>query len=76
VKTQIWCAIATYVLIAIIKKELKLKRFALYLSADSVVSNLSKKPRFHALAASPLKPQITACHPNQLILFENLTGQL
>jgi hypothetical protein len=24
VKTQIWCAIATYVLIAIIKKELKL----------------------------------------------------
>lgn len=30
VKTQIWCAIATYVLIAIVKKELQLKS-ALYI---------------------------------------------
>jgi IS4 transposase len=36
VKTQIWCAIATYVLIAIIKKELQLDRFPLHLSTDSL----------------------------------------
>jgi IS4 transposase len=36
VKTQIWCAIATYVLIAIVKKELATEILALHLSADFV----------------------------------------
>jgi hypothetical protein len=30
VKTQVWCAIATYVLIAIVKKELQLKSSMTY----------------------------------------------
>ncbi|BCO26258.1 hypothetical protein MIZ03_1138 [Rhodoferax lithotrophicus] len=37
VKTQIWCAIATYVLIAIVKKELQLKS-ALYICARQIGS--------------------------------------
>jgi hypothetical protein len=40
VKRQIWRAVATYVLIAIVEKELNLDALALHLSTDSVVLNL------------------------------------
>jgi IS4 transposase len=36
VKTQIWCAVCTYVLIAIVKKRAAFARFALHLSTDIV----------------------------------------
>jgi len=36
VKTQIWCAVSTYVLIAIIKKELHLNASLVHLSTDFV----------------------------------------
>jgi len=57
VKTQIWCAIATYVLIAIIKKELKLNA-SLYTCLQILSSPSSKKPRFHAPCSIPSYPQI------------------
>ena len=54
VKTQIWCAVATYVLIAIVKKELQLNasRTHVYRSCRS---RSSRKPRFHA-PCSPIGP--------------------
>jgi hypothetical protein len=36
VKTQVWCAVATYVLIAIVKKELQLGCLALHMYTDLV----------------------------------------
>ena len=46
VKTQIWCAIATYVLIAIVKKELQLK-ISLYTCLQILsVSVFEKNPGF------------------------------
>jgi IS4 transposase len=69
VKTQIWCAIATYVLIAIVKKEAQAQRFALYLSTDSVGLDLRENRDFMRFAASPFTRRSTI-HPNQLILFE------
>ena len=40
VKTQIWCAVSTYVLIAIVKKELHLDASLVHLSTDFVGLNL------------------------------------
>jgi IS4 transposase len=39
VKTQIWCAVSTYVLIAIVKKELRLDASLVHLSTDFVGLN-------------------------------------
>jgi IS4 transposase len=47
VKTQIWCAVATYVLIAIVKKELHLDA-SLYTLLQILSVRFSRKPRFHA----------------------------
>src|SRR5271156_6176474 len=69
VKTQIWCAIATYVLIAIIKKELKLDA-SLYTCLQILSVSIFEKTEIScALLHSDLSPNIV-CHPNQLILFE------
>jgi hypothetical protein len=43
VKTQIWCAIATYVLIAIVKKELKLNA-SLYTCLQILSVSISRAP--------------------------------
>ena len=68
VKTQIWCAIATYVLIAIIKKELKLDA-SLYTCLQILSVSIFETEISCALQHTDLQPNI-ACHPNQLILFE------
>ncbi len=47
VKTQVWCALASYVLIAIVKKELQLDA-SLYTCLRSCRSRYSRKPSFHA----------------------------
>jgi len=47
VKTQIWSAVATYVLIAIVKKELQLKA-SLYTFLQILSVRFSRKRRFHA----------------------------
>ena len=51
VKTQVWCAIATYVLIAIVKKELHLDASLVHLSTDFVGLGFRENPDFMRLAA-------------------------
>jgi hypothetical protein len=62
VKTQVCCAIATYVLIAIVKKELHLDAsLSLHMSTDLVGLGLRENRGFMRLAARPLPPR-TANH--------------
>ncbi len=69
VKTQIWCAVATYVLIAIVKEELHLEA-SLYTCLQVLsVSVFEKTPLGDALQPdrAPPDPSLTA---EQLILFD------
>jgi hypothetical protein len=69
VKTQIWCAIATYVLIAIVKKELQLKS-SLYTCLQILSVSVFEKTQVScALQADDLQSQ-SAPISNQLILFD------
>ena len=68
VKTQVWCAIATYVLIAIVKKELQLES-SLYTCLQILsVSVFEKNHISCALQPGALQNQPTPTS-NQLILF-------
>ena len=68
VKTQVWCAIATYVLIAIVKKELQLES-SLYTCLQILsVSVFEKNHISCALQPDDLQNQPTPTS-NQLILF-------
>ena len=69
VKTQIWCAIATYVLIAIVKKELKLNA-SLYTCLQILSVSIFEKTEISCALQHPFFSADPACHPNQLILFE------
>jgi len=69
VKTQIWCAIATYVLIAIVKKELKLNA-SLYTCLQILSVSIFEKTEISCALQHPLLLSDPPCHPNQLILFE------
>ena len=69
VKTQIWCAVATYVLIAIVKKELQLNASLYSLLQILSVSVFEKTPLDQAFAGGrPLTEQ--ASFANQLNLFD------
>jgi IS4 transposase len=69
VKTQVWCAIATYVLIAIVKKELQLKS-SLYTCLQILSVSVFEKTQVScALQADDLQIQPTPI-ANQLILFD------
>jgi len=69
VKTQIWCTIATYVLIAIVKKELQLKA-SLYTCLQVLSVSVFEKTQISCALqgddyeVDPLPPS------NQLILFD------
>lgn len=69
VKTQIWCAVSTYVLIAIIKKELKLEA-----SLYTLLQILSVSVFEKSLISQALRPESVDGNlqndENQLILFE------
>ena len=69
VKTQIWCAVSTYVLIAIVKKELQLNA-SLYTLLQILSVSIFEK----TLISCALQPDITrAIEPlpdNQMILFD------
>ena len=68
VKTQIWCAIATYVLIAIVKKELQIDASHYTLLQILSVSVFEKTQLQQAFAGYDYKPaDVCAC--NQLTLF-------
>jgi len=69
VKSQIWIAVSTYVLVAIVKKELRID-LPLYtiLQILSLVQ-FEKTPILQALSTSDYTTQEPTCH-NQLLLFE------
>lgn len=69
VKTQIWCAVATYVLIAIVKKELQLTSSLYTLLQILSVSVFEKTQLSRALQADD-NVQIDPASANQLILFD------
>jgi hypothetical protein len=69
VKAQIWCAVATYVLIAIIKKELQLDASLYTLLQILSVSVFEKIPLSQAFAGSGQFPEQTDFY-NQLNLFD------
>jgi hypothetical protein len=69
VKTQVWCAVATYVLIAIVKKELQLDA-SLYTCLQILSVSVFEKTQA-SCALQPDRPE-SELHPtaNQLILFD------
>lgn len=69
VKTQVWCAVATYVLIAIVKKELQLDASLYTLLQILSVSVFEKTPLLQAFAGSALISKQTD-FSNQLNLFD------
>jgi IS4 transposase len=69
VKTQIWIAISVYVLVAILKKELKLDRSLNEILQILSIGLFEKTPIFQAL--SPKKdPEKNIGRPKQLLLFD------
>jgi hypothetical protein len=69
VKTQIWCAVATYVLIAIVKKELQLNA-SLYTCLQILSVSIFEKTEI-SCALQPDRSQRDIATPaNQLILFD------
>ncbi len=69
VKTQVWIAISIYVLVAIIKKELKLKRSLYEILQILSLTLFEKTPLFEALNA-PIEPNSKPDSSNQLTLFD------
>ena len=68
-KTQIWCAVATYVLIAIVKKELHLDA-SLYTLLQIISVSVFEKPQLScALQTRRLSTEIPQ-DVNQLNLFK------
>lgn len=69
VKTQVWCAVATYVLIAIVKKELQLEA-SLYTCLQILSVSVFEKTEISlALQPDRSQPEPSATS-NQLILFD------
>jgi hypothetical protein len=73
VKTQIWCAVSTYVLIAIVKKELQIDASLYTLLQILSVSIFEKIPLQLVLQGGIFQNNSTSNH-KQLNLFDLLTG--
>ena len=69
VKTQIWIAISTYVLVAIMKKRMKIDLSLYTILQILSITLFEKKPLLQVLTASNYKKQITSNHI-QLKLFD------
>jgi hypothetical protein len=69
VKTQIWCAVATYVLIAITKKELQLKP-SLYTLLQILSVSVFEKTQLSCALQPGGDFKIDPANANQLILFD------
>jgi hypothetical protein len=69
VKTQIWCAVATYVLIAIIKKELQLNA-SLYTCLQILSVSIFEKTELPCALQPDRSQREVATPANQLILFD------
>jgi hypothetical protein len=70
VKTQIWIAISTYVLVAIMKKQMKIDLTLYTILQILSISLFEKKPIYQVLTENPYKNKITSGHI-QLKLFES-----
>jgi hypothetical protein len=68
VKTQVWIAVCVYVLVAILRKELKLDRSLSEILQILSVTPFEKTPIFQALSTIPVPNPEDACR-NQLVLF-------
>jgi hypothetical protein len=68
VKTQIWCAVATYVLIAIVKKELQLDA-SLYTCLQILSVSIFEKTEINCALQTDPHNYNQQPNPNQLILF-------
>jgi hypothetical protein len=69
VKTQVWIAITTYVLVAILKKELQLARSLSEILQILSVTLFEKSPIFQVLSRSDIENAETSS-PKQLALFD------
>jgi Domain of unknown function (DUF4372)/Transposase DDE domain len=69
VRTQVWIAVCVYVLVAIVRKELKLERSMGEILQILSISLFEKTPISEALSLPKSGFQGTACH-NQLPLFD------
>jgi transposase len=69
VKTQVWIAISVYVLVAILKKELKLERSLYEILQILSVALFEKTPVFEALSSKDYQTENTPSS-NQLSLFD------
>lgn len=69
VKTQVWIAVSVYVLVAILKRELKLDRSLTEILQILSVTPFEKTPIFQALSTSAVPNSETTCC-NQLSLFD------
>ena len=70
VKTQIWTAISTYVLVAIMKKHLKIELSLYKILQILSITLFEKKPILQVLSKTDYRNQITSAHI-QLKLFES-----
>jgi len=68
VKTQIWIAIATYTLVAIIKKKLKLNQ-SMYEILQILSTHIFDKVTLNELFSNSDLQDVKELNPNQLILF-------
>ena len=67
-KTQIWIAVSAYVLVAIVKKRLRLAA-SLYEILQILSLTMFEKIPLDQLLAQSLGEETTSVTPNQLILF-------
>jgi len=70
VKTQIWIAISTYVLVAIMKKRMRIDRSLYTILQILSISLFEKKPMYQVFTKSDYKNKITSPYI-QLKLFES-----
>lgn len=69
VKTQVWIAISVYVLMAIVKRELKIERSLYEILQILSLTLFEKTPVFQALTTEKRHNSLPPC-PNQLQLFD------
>jgi hypothetical protein len=70
VKTQIWIAVAVYVLVAIVKKQLRLHDLTLYTILQILSVTLFEKVPLYQLLTTANYPNVKNVVDNQLKLFE------
>ena len=70
VKTQIWIAVSVYVLVAILKKQLRLEDMSLYTILQILSVTLFEKTSLFEILTAPRYTNINHALDNQLKLFE------